>query len=298
MDANMHVHVPCVNRDLDNNTKTHQAQRACHQKYWQPDNEVTTCSMSNCTNQFASNPLWSLINTSLHARHHCRKCGVLVCGLCSQGRRKLFPPNVGRGNRVAPQLVRVCNACFFNEHEILDFDVPQKVEQEKFAVRKARQQIAQKEYEEWMSQTASDFSRWRDGEQFSTTNTPCESDPEDWNELQMHMTKYEDNCDEDERSAADTPPDQQVQEDAHHNTETISPSLLKFSIKGVNVERSVGCAAQLSVVGETAVDVGNCVVDEERFLQLEQTLRSCSYYEGMSHHEPLALKALMSLAIA
>lgn len=57
---------------------------------WQPDSSSNTCQ--RCTSSF----------TLFNRRHHCRKCGHLVCGNCSRGRAKV---------EETQSKVRVCNSC-------------------------------------------------------------------------------------------------------------------------------------------------------------------------------------------
>eukprot|EP01112_Ceratiomyxa_fruticulosa_P012291 TRINITY_DN3397_c0_g1_i1.p1 TRINITY_DN3397_c0_g1~~TRINITY_DN3397_c0_g1_i1.p1 ORF type:complete len:711 (-),score=147.22 TRINITY_DN3397_c0_g1_i1:104-2236(-) len=60
---------------------------------WVPDNHVKRCMI--CGNNFSI----------IFRRHHCRNCGKVVCGSCSNKRRVLpFCPEEG--------MVRVCNFCF------------------------------------------------------------------------------------------------------------------------------------------------------------------------------------------
>ena len=67
------------------------ADMAVHAKVWVPDQHETECMA--CGIAF----------TVVRRRHHCRKCGILVCDACSPHR--LFMPNVG----VVP--VRACDKC-------------------------------------------------------------------------------------------------------------------------------------------------------------------------------------------
>ena len=57
-----------------------------------PDNFSDSCM---CCNK---------LFTALNRRHHCRKCGILVCGSCSKG--KTFVPEVSRMHSV-----RICDNC-------------------------------------------------------------------------------------------------------------------------------------------------------------------------------------------
>lgn len=63
-----------------------------HAAVWVPDNETNIC-MHCKKSQF----------TVLNRRHHCRQCGTVVCGPCSN--KKLFLPGQGKA-------VRVCLQCY------------------------------------------------------------------------------------------------------------------------------------------------------------------------------------------
>lgn len=65
-----------------------------HAAVWVPDNEATICMHCNKT-QF----------TVINRRHHCRQCGTVVCGPCSN--KKLILPGQGGG-----KAVRVCLQCY------------------------------------------------------------------------------------------------------------------------------------------------------------------------------------------
>jgi len=58
---------------------------------WVPDKLLKTCML--CNGKF----------TTINRRHHCRKCGKLVCGSCSGKKFKL--PNIGK-------MCRVCDECY------------------------------------------------------------------------------------------------------------------------------------------------------------------------------------------
>jgi PH domain/FYVE zinc finger len=51
---------------------------------WQPDSDATQCPI--CGNAFTSaSRFWGTIQragSSKHARHHCRTCGIVICGQC------------------------------------------------------------------------------------------------------------------------------------------------------------------------------------------------------------------------
>ena len=67
------------------------------QAVWVPDSHYDECNMDDCHNKF------SLLNR----RHHCRRCGKLVCGSCS----KYKLPNA----EGVPQ--RACKQCYFKVNE-------------------------------------------------------------------------------------------------------------------------------------------------------------------------------------
>ncbi|XP_053597405.1 reticulon-4-interacting protein 1, mitochondrial isoform X5 [Microplitis demolitor] len=71
-----------------------------HAAVWVPDNEATICMHCNKT-QF----------TVLNRRHHCRQCGAVVCGPCSN--KKLFLPGQGNG-----KAVRVCLQCYDDANKV------------------------------------------------------------------------------------------------------------------------------------------------------------------------------------
>jgi len=60
---------------------------------WTPDTDVASCPL--CHDHF----------TALFRRHHCRKCGMVVCGSCSK--HKVMVPSVK-----ATKKVRVCDSCY------------------------------------------------------------------------------------------------------------------------------------------------------------------------------------------
>ncbi|CAG7829020.1 unnamed protein product [Allacma fusca] len=62
-----------------------------HAAVWVPDAEATACQI--CKTQF----------TFVNRRHHCRKCGLCICGACSKG-RFLLPQQ-------SKKPLRVCNNC-------------------------------------------------------------------------------------------------------------------------------------------------------------------------------------------
>ena len=56
----------------------------------------------------------SIFTLVKNRRHHCRKCGILVCNDCSPSRTipdpRLFRPDKGEENKV--HLIRICKGCF------------------------------------------------------------------------------------------------------------------------------------------------------------------------------------------
>ena len=52
--------------------------RQMARKYWQPNNEATSCAIESCSTKFGS---WNVFS----GRHHCRACGRVVCASCSLG---------------------------------------------------------------------------------------------------------------------------------------------------------------------------------------------------------------------
>ncbi len=69
---------------------------------WQRDGEVTHCPQ--CAQEFSF----------FTRRHHCRKCGKVVCSRCSGHRQVVERPASSTGAALATSggRVRVCNACF------------------------------------------------------------------------------------------------------------------------------------------------------------------------------------------
>ncbi|KAI9672366.1 MAG: hypothetical protein M1817_003388 [Caeruleum heppii] len=61
-------------RDVHSPPRTNRASREIILPRWQPDDEVTNCPI--CGTRF----------TFWHRKHHCRKCGKVVCALCSPHR--------------------------------------------------------------------------------------------------------------------------------------------------------------------------------------------------------------------
>merc|ERR1712137_917217 len=79
---------------------------------WVPDKLVKKCMQ--CSGKF----------TTINRRHHCRKCGDLVCNSCSSKKYKL--PNIGKQ-------CRVCDICFGVLHGNAD---PRKEPEKKFSATK------------------------------------------------------------------------------------------------------------------------------------------------------------------
>jgi len=73
---------------------------------WQPDSAVTRCPL--CQKVFFSDRLGLTPR-----KHHCRKCGRVVCAACSQGTKIVpFPATDDSGvPSVSDGAVRVCNTC-------------------------------------------------------------------------------------------------------------------------------------------------------------------------------------------
>lgn len=71
-------------------------------RQWQPDSANPTCH--ECTQAF----------TVTRRRHHCRRCGHVVCDACSQGRKYVrFPANSRNADEenTSRAAVRVCDDC-------------------------------------------------------------------------------------------------------------------------------------------------------------------------------------------
>eukprot|EP01100_Stratorugosa_tubuloviscum_P001517 TRINITY_DN1335_c1_g5_i1.p1 TRINITY_DN1335_c1_g5~~TRINITY_DN1335_c1_g5_i1.p1 ORF type:complete len:574 (-),score=253.67 TRINITY_DN1335_c1_g5_i1:120-1841(-) len=80
---------PVVGRSLNNSTTN--TTSGSPAPVWVPDSEQKECSF--CNKKF----------TAINRRHHCRMCGKLVCGVCSDF--KLYLENIGKQ-------CRVCTDCF------------------------------------------------------------------------------------------------------------------------------------------------------------------------------------------
>ncbi|CAJ0928875.1 unnamed protein product, partial [Mesorhabditis belari] len=85
----MHI-VRCVT-DLQNGGSNNSG--AAHAPVWIPDNEASRCMVCKRT-QF----------NLMQRRHHCRKCGAVVCGACSSHSYKI--------EKIGKRPVRVCDPCF------------------------------------------------------------------------------------------------------------------------------------------------------------------------------------------
>lgn len=72
-----------------------------HLVRWQPDTDLVACPL--CNNRF----------TLFVRKHHCRKCGSLVCNDCSQGRMIITRNNANarKRNESGTKAVRVCDSC-------------------------------------------------------------------------------------------------------------------------------------------------------------------------------------------
>jgi len=83
---------------------------------WTQDSEVSNCT--NCNSKF----------TLTKRRHHCRRCGKVVCGACSSNKHRLVD---------GAAEVRVCTLCFkeFAEQERVTLrdnqNTPNKPEEQK-----------------------------------------------------------------------------------------------------------------------------------------------------------------------
>ncbi|EDO38501.1 predicted protein [Nematostella vectensis] len=73
--------------------KTGKKAGGVHAAVWVPDSEASTC-MSCMKTKF----------TAINRRHHCRKCGAVVCGACST-KKFLLPAQSSKP-------LRVCNSCY------------------------------------------------------------------------------------------------------------------------------------------------------------------------------------------
>lgn len=101
---------PGVARSGEKNTP---AVRQIVRQYWQPDEDTSRCSITDCDTVFS-------VSWVGQHRHHCRQCGRVVCGACSRGKRLLLPP---LGEKQQGKHVRVCNVCIRNS-ETFEFDQP------------------------------------------------------------------------------------------------------------------------------------------------------------------------------
>eukprot|EP01125_Pyxidicula_operculata_P004527 TRINITY_DN170_c1_g1_i2.p1 TRINITY_DN170_c1_g1~~TRINITY_DN170_c1_g1_i2.p1 ORF type:complete len:534 (-),score=121.18 TRINITY_DN170_c1_g1_i2:4-1605(-) len=81
--------------NINNNSKT--ASPSSSAPVWVPDSEAKICKL--CSTKF----------TFTNRRHHCRQCGDIVCGNCSNQKKYLS----GQGT------VRVCTECFKQAPELL-----------------------------------------------------------------------------------------------------------------------------------------------------------------------------------
>eukprot|EP00457_Paulinella_chromatophora_P000825 gb/GEZN01000825.1/.p1 GENE.gb/GEZN01000825.1/~~gb/GEZN01000825.1/.p1 ORF type:complete len:1127 (-),score=189.08 gb/GEZN01000825.1/:233-3613(-) len=72
-----------------------------HKADWVKDEEEKHCMLPHCKAAF----------TFFERRHHCRQCGLLVCGRCSSHRRHLSADHAHQAHHVSPEPVRVCDGC-------------------------------------------------------------------------------------------------------------------------------------------------------------------------------------------
>merc|ERR1719399_824093 len=82
-------------RETDLNS---QINKEVYRPYWENDHEREACHVITCLKTF------SKFRGIGERRHHCRKCGKLVCNACSKTRRRL--PELGYS-----QPVRICLMC-------------------------------------------------------------------------------------------------------------------------------------------------------------------------------------------
>ena len=66
---------------------------------WVPNKEKSNCSECNCTFDWVKR------------RHHCRRCGDVFCGDCSE-QKALLPPNTAAKDSDTKNPRRVCRKCF------------------------------------------------------------------------------------------------------------------------------------------------------------------------------------------
>ncbi|KAI8988634.1 hypothetical protein BDF20DRAFT_798183, partial [Mycotypha africana] len=74
--------------------------RLLPKRYWIPDADSLTCQFQSCTTSFSF----------FQRRHHCRRCGILVCQEHSLNRLPLFSPQ----EQHHLSWYRVCDTCFFD----------------------------------------------------------------------------------------------------------------------------------------------------------------------------------------
>lgn len=86
----IHINM-CIKHELDKIGTTHP--NVEHAPTWLPDNLSNVCMHCKKTTF-----------TVINRRHHCRKCGIIVCGTCSKNNHLL--PNI------SSRPVRVCDNCF------------------------------------------------------------------------------------------------------------------------------------------------------------------------------------------
>ncbi|KAG4303388.1 hypothetical protein PCK1_000352 [Pneumocystis canis] len=77
-------------------------------KIWQPDSDVLLCPF--CKKAFSF----------FHRKHHCRKCGCVVCSNCSSNHwefSKPFDETKNRNKQCDSKVLRVCDKCFMQLFE-------------------------------------------------------------------------------------------------------------------------------------------------------------------------------------
>jgi len=78
---------------------TNWAQRQVYAPIWQPDNSKSHCT--NCNGRF----------TILNRRHHCRCCGILICGKCTQQTLLSSRNTVRCGNCISTEIQGELPSC-------------------------------------------------------------------------------------------------------------------------------------------------------------------------------------------
>lgn len=251
----------CAARNPAWQTDSFQLRRACHPSLWQPDAQAARCSMTKCSTVFASNRIIAKLTLDQNTRHHCRKCGMVVCDSCSQARQLLLSAIVN-GKYSGPQLQRVCDACV-GEKEVFRFSMPQRFDKPNLAFAMKTRQRSLK-----MGSEVANASQFTTPVQTANQSpTVCDEEAKSWKdavEQSNTNSQTDDQC-----SKADTPP-------KARQPVTLRPDDALPEFEKALKEKNVSPAD-----------------DEAAYQVLEEKLKSCSYYEGMSRFEPKALRALM-----